>query len=167
MVQNVSSQNTVQNQNPNGFGGISRIGTTDNGRVIYQVVDSSGQKALKMSVAQKDSDTFERSYNTIMQNGPKLQAYMQNTPPEKIQKRQKASKWIIAGTALLGGSLGLLKTKGNGFWGTMKQIGITILGTGAGLFGGAFIASKCTTPPGAAEFSKATQALSKLDIQPV
>lgn len=167
MVQNVSSQNTMQNQNPNGFGGISRIGMTDNGRVIYQVVDGTGQNALKMSVAQKDSDTFERSYNTIMTTGPKLQQYMQNTPPEKIKKRQKASKWIIAGCALLGGSLGLLKTKGNGFWGTMKQVGITILGAGVGLFGGAFIASKCTTPPGAAEFSKATQALSKLDIQPV
>ena len=92
MVQNVSSQNTMQNQNSNGFGGISRIGMTDNGRVIYQVVDGTGQKALKMSVAQKDSDTFERSYNTIMTTGPKLQQYMQNTPPEKIQKKTKSFK---------------------------------------------------------------------------
>ncbi|MBR2430085.1 hypothetical protein IKB17_01305 [bacterium] len=167
MVQNVSNQVAVQNQSANSFGTISRVGTTNNGRVIYQIVDGTGQKAVKMSVAQKDCDSFEKSYNAIMENTPKLQEYMQKTPPEKMQKKQKRAKWIIAGLGLLGGALGLFKTKGNGFWGTLKQIGVTALGTAAGLFTGAFIASKYVTPPGAAEFSKATQTISKLDIQAV
>ena len=77
MVQNVSTQQ------PNNFGVINRIGTTNNGRVIYQVVDKSGKIAGKMSVAQRDCDTFERSYSQIMRAAPKMQAYMQNTPPER------------------------------------------------------------------------------------
>ena len=38
--------------------------------------------------------------------------------------------------------------------------------TGAGAVAGVFVASKMVTPPGAAEFAKATQTISKLDIQP-
>ena len=49
----------------------------------------------------------------------------------------------------------------------MKQLGLTLLGTGVGLVGGMFIASKMVTPPGAMQFSKATQTISKLDIQPI
>ena len=151
------------------------------GKTIYLITKTVGEyedrfteiikaKTTKESAEKFVSDQIEK-YDSISEINESWNNWVKGLwkliDPEKIQKRQKASKWIIAGAALLGGSLGLLKTKGNGFWGTMKQIGITILGTGAGLFGGAFIASKCTTPPGAAEFSKATQALSKLDIQPV
>ena len=56
MVQNISAQN------PNGFGTINRIGMTENGRVIYQIIDGSGAQAIKMSVAPKDCDSFEKSY---------------------------------------------------------------------------------------------------------
>lgn len=161
MVQNLSAQSA------NSYGSINRIGMTDNGRVVYQVIDGNGQNTIKMSVAQKDCDTFERSYRDIIQSAPKLQHYAQTTTPEQMIKKQKMAKWIVGGCGLLGGIWPLLKARGNGFWGAMKQLGLTLLGTGAGLVGGMFIASKMVTPPGAMQFSKATQALSKLDIQPV
>ena len=161
MVQNISNQPAA------GFGSINRIGTTENGRIVYQIVDGNGQKTVKMSVNPRDCDTFEKAYRDIMVSAPKLQHYAQTTSPEKIEKKQKMAKWIVGGCGLLGGIWPLLKAKGNGFWGGMKQLGLTLLGTGAGLVGGMFIASKMVTPPGAMQFGKATQTISKLDIQPI
>ena len=161
MVQNVSTQT------PNGYGAVNRIGMTNNGRVVYQVIDGAGHETIKMSVNPRDCDKFEKSYRDIMESAPKLQRYAQTTTPEQMQKKQKAAKWIVGGCGLLGGIWPLLKTSGNGFWGAMKQLGLTLLGTGVGLVGGLFIASKMVTPPGAMQFSKATQTISKLDIQPI
>ena len=161
MVQNLS--NSTQNQ----YGTINKIGTTPEGRVVYQIDDPKKQQSLRMSVAAKDSDTFERSYKQIMESAPKMQAYAEKTPPEKIEKNQKLAKWLVAGCGLVGGLIPMLKVKGDGFLGVLKQVGLTLLGTGAGLGVGLFSASKIVTPPGAKEFTQATQALSKLDIKPV
>ena len=161
MVQNVSTQT------PNGYGAVNRIGMTNNGRVVYQVIDGAGHETIKMSVNPRDCDKFEKSYRDIMESAPKLQRYAQKTSPQQMEKKQKAAKWIVGGCGLLGGIWPLLKTRGNGFWGAMKQLGLTLLGTGVGLVGGMFIASKMVTPPGAMQFSKATQTISKLDIQPI
>lgn len=163
MVQGISTQT----QSPNGYGSINRIGRTNDGRVVYQVVDPEGKEAAKMSVAQQDSDTFEKSYKTIMASAPKMQKYAETTSPEEMKKKQSQAKWLIAGCGLLGGIVPLIKSKGNGFWGTMKQLVLTLLGTGVGLVGGIYIAGKMVTPSGVAEFTKATQAISKLDIQPI
>ena len=76
-------------------------------------------------------------------------------------------KWIIVGCGLIGGIIPLVLAKGNGFWGFMKQAGLTLLGTGAGLVLGFGIVAKTMTPPGSTQFMKATQNLSKLDIQPM
>ena len=84
-----------------------------------------------------------------------------------MYKKQKMAKWIVGGCAALGGIWPALKIKGNGWRGAIKQIGLTLLGIGAGAIAGTFVASKVVTPPGAMQFSKATQTLSKLDIQPV
>lgn len=161
MTQNVA--NSVQNN----YGSIQRLGTTGNGRVVYQINDGTGTQSLKMSVNARDCDSFEKSYRDILTSAPKLQKYAETNTPAQMEKKQKASKWIVAGTTFLGGAFGLFKSKGNGFWGVMKQLGITLLGAGAGFFGGLFIASKYATPPGATQFAKATQTLSKLDIQPI
>ena len=59
-----------------------------------------------------------------------------------------------------------MKVKGEGGKGALKQVGLTLLGTVAGLIGGLFVASKVTTPPGAKEFNNATRVLSSLDIRP-
>lgn len=162
MVQNVS------NQAKGGYGSINRIGMTNNGRVVYQVNDPSGQQSVKLSVARQDSDKFEKSYHDIMRSAPKLQRYTETTPPEKMEKKQKAAKWLVFGCGALPGIFAALKCKPGGTaWGWVKTIGLTLLATGAGFVGGVFAASKMLTPPGAAEFAKATQTLSKLDIQPV
>lgn len=158
---------SFSNQTPNGYGSVSRLGMTNNGRVVYQVADGSGQQAVKLSVAQQDCDKFEKSYRDIMESAPKLQRYAQTTSPEKMQKKQKSAKWIVGGCGLLGGIIPLLKCKPKGFWGHVGALGLTLLSTGVGLVGGMFVASKMVTPPGAMQFSKATQTLSKLDIQPV
>lgn len=160
MAQSIS--NNVQSAG----GSINRIGTTNNARVLYQIIDGNGGSA-KISVAQKDCDTFERSYKDIMEAAPKLEEYARTTSTEKMMKKQQMSKWIMAGGAVLGGIYPLLKAKGNGFWGVLKQIGLTLLGTGVGLGVGTYAAVKLTTPPGAVKLSKATQTLSKLDIEPV
>lgn len=157
MVQNVSNQN--QNSN---LGSISRVGTMNSGREIYQITSSEGKVVGKMSVAPQDCDTFEKSYNTLIAVAPKLHEYTQNTPPEKFEKKQKMAKWIIAGGALLGGLWPALRARG-----LFKQISLTLLGSLAGLAGGIFVAKKIVTPPGAQEFAQATQTISKLDIQPM
>lgn len=161
MVQNVSNPAT------NNYGSINRVGTTDNGRVIYQVTDGAGKIAGNLSVAQKDCDIFEKSYKDIMEATPKLQNYVQTTPPQKMEKMQKLSKWIIAGGALIGGLIPAIKVKGEGVPGAIKQIFATLLGTGVGLGLGIGVATKTCTPPGSVQFTKATQQLSKIDIQPV
>ena len=144
------------------IGTINRVSTTNTGRVIYEVTDSEGKAKTRMSVAPQDCDKFESSFNKMLIAAPKLQAYMQNTSPDTIEKKQKMSKWIIGGGAFLGGIVPALKVKG-----TFKQISLTLLGVLAGLAAGIFTASKIVTPPGAKEFSEATQAISKLDIKPV
>lgn len=161
MVQNVSGQA------PNSYGSINRIGMTDNGRVVYQILDGNNNQAIKMSVAQKDCDTFEKAYRDIVESAPKLQQYAQNTPPQKMQKKQKMAKWVVGGCGLLGGIYPAIKCKINSVGTGIKALGLTLLCTGAGLVAGMFIASKMVTPPGAMQFSKASQTLSKLDIQPV
>ena len=160
MVQNISSKQS------NTFGSINKIGTTEEGRLLYEVTDDKGKVAGKISVAANQGDVFEKSYNDIMTSLPKMQEYVKNTTPQQIEKKQKQAKWITGIGAFLGGIYPLLKVKGEGVKGALKQIGLTLLGTLIGLTAGLFVASKVTTPPGASEFSKASHALSKLDIRP-
>ena len=77
-----------------------------------------------------------------------------------------AFEMATSGTTITGALIPLLKTKPKSFWGYLGALGLTLLSAGAGALGGIFVASKMVTPPGAAEFAKATQTISKLDIQP-
>ena len=153
---------SIGNVTPQKYGSIDRIGTKENGRVVYQITDTNGKVSGKMSVAAKDCDVFEKSYSEMMIAAPKMQKYIENSTPEKIEKKQKLGKWIIGISTALGGGIPLIFAKG----GTWKQIGLTALGTIGGLALGFFASLKLTTPPGAIEMSKATQTISKLDIQP-
>ena len=161
MTQNISTQT------PNNFGSINKIGSTPDGRIIYQVIDGNKKSSIKMSVAAKDADIFEKSYNDIMTAAPKLKEYAEKNSPEKIEKKQKIAKWIVAGAGIIGGAIPLLKCKINGVWDGVKAVLLTLLGTGVGLGAGIFGASRMVTPPGAKEFAKATQTISKLDIKQV
>lgn len=158
MVQNINMQNT------NAYGSIDKIGKTNNGRVVYQITDSNGNIAGKMSIPEKDCDTFEKSYNSIIESAPKLQAYAQTTTPEDMKKKQKRIGWTIGIGSGIGGFIGIYLSRNMKTW---KQILTTLAGTVAGFLTSSYVAGKTMTPPGARELSQATNALSKIDIQPV
>ena len=159
MVQNISAQSVV--------GEIKKVGNTPNGRVIYQISDASGQKSKKISVAQNDCDTFEKTFNTFIDSANKLQKYSQETTPAQMEKNKKKAKWIIVAGTILGGIGPLLKIKCNSVWNIIKAALFTGLGAGVGLFAGSYVASKTLTPKGAKELAEATRTMSKLDVQPV
>lgn len=157
----VQSVNTAQ---ANSYGSMKKIGTTENGRTIYQVIDGDGKEAGKLSVAAKDCDIFEKSYNDIMESAPKLQEYAKkNGTPEAIKKKRKLSNRIIGFSTLAGFALpAILIRKGS----TVKKVLLTLGGTLAGLAGGFMTSLAITTPPGAKKFTQATRNLEKLDVKP-
>ena len=158
MVQNVN----MQGNSP--FGTIDKIGTTENGRSVYQISDGSGKVAGRVSVAGKDCDTFEKSYETIINAAPKLQKFAENTTPEKMKKKQKTASWTIGILSAVGTGLAIFFTRNAKTW---KQC-LAALGGLVGGFGvGVFSAKKMLTPPGANEINEATKAISQLDIQPL
>lgn len=165
MVQNVSSPNQT-----NQFGTISKIGTTAEGRVIYQLNDAEGKPANKLSVAQAHSDTFEKSFNTILENAPKVQKFQENLTPrqaEKLKTRSKRIKWGATLTGFLVPALFVRAKFAKKEWlKSLIQATTTLAGIIAGFISGQLIAAKATTPPGSMEIAKATQTISKLDIRP-
>ena len=158
MVQNISAQGST-------FGGINKIGVDTNGRIIYQVVDSSGQEAGKMTIAPQDADTFEKSYNDIMASAPKIQEYaIKDSSPEDTKKRKKASRIITLVTTLIGAGVPIYLTRKSSS--TYKQVFATLGGAIAGLAAGIGITFATLTPPGMMKFAKASKNLSKIEIQP-
>ncbi len=156
MVQNIGAGNK--------YGSINRVGQTKDGRIVYQVTDPDGKISGGLSVAPADSDRFERSYKDIMEAAPKVEQYMKTHTQDDLKNAQKKGRWITAGGAFIGGIIPAVAIhKLN----TFPKILCTLAGTIAGLFVGAKIAGKATVPPGAEQMAKATQELSKLDIQPI
>lgn len=152
-------------QNVGAYGAINKIGTTDNGRVIYQVIDGNGQIAGKMSIPQKDCDVFEKSYKDIIETAPKLQKFAEKHSTEESRKKlKKTSNWITGICAATGAGVAIFKTTNLKTW---KQVLITTGGLIAGLAAGMGLSFSLTSPPGIMKFNKATQNISKLDIQPI
>lgn len=147
------------------YGSINKIGNTNNGRVIYEVKDSTGSTAGKISVAQPQCDVFERSYNDMMTAAPAMQNFAEKSmTPEWQEKSRKINKWSKltgASLALIASAL-LTKSFGKYFWKAAVCLPCTL----AGYLGGASVGLKLTTPKEAAQFSKAIQNISKLDVQP-
>lgn len=165
MVQNVA-QNPPKSQAMS-MGNINRVGTTQNGRVVYELVDGTGKVAGKISVGQQHVDTFERSYKTITEIAPKIQKYQEEMTPRKMEKMKSRSKLVKWGLALSGFAIPAIFVRPkNEKWATLIQASVTLVGTIAGFIGGQVLGAKIMTPPGAMEFAKATQNLQKLDIQP-
>ena len=156
------------NVNSNGMGSISRVGMTNNGRVIYSVVEPNGQVAGHLTVSQKDCDTFERSYRSIIATAPSVQRYAETTTPEKQEKNKKRARWITGISAVIGGGVPIWFTRNFNFKGaTWAQAGITLLGTIAGFIGGSAIASATTVPKELKQFASAMRDLQKIDIEPL
>ena len=151
-------------QNP--YGSIQKVAVLPNGRVLYNVIDSDGKEAGKLTIPNEQVDTFESSYKEILETAPKIQAYVKaNSSEGSIKKRRNMARGIIGASGVIGASIPLIILR--------KSTSMTkkILGAVAGIVVGlstGFIASLgVTTPPGSLEFAKATRDLSKLDIQPV
>lgn len=165
MVQNISTSKQT-----NQFGTISKVGTTAEGRVIYQLNDAEGKPASKLSVAQAHSDTFEKSFNTILENAPKVQDFQENLTPrqaEKLKTRSKRIKWVSTLAGFLVPAIFVRAKFAKKEWlKSLIQGATTLVGTAGGFIAGQLIAAKTTTPPGAMEMAKATQVMSKLDIRP-
>jgi len=154
------------NLKPTSYGNILRAGNLPNGRMVYSVIDSEGNKAGKLSLPQEQVDTFEASYKKILESAPRIQAYVKaNSSEEAIRKRRNLGRGIVGASGVIGLGVPLFILR--------KSTSITkkILGAVAGIVTGlsvGFIASLgATTPPGSFEFARATRTLSTLDIQPV
>ncbi|MBE7703613.1 MAG: hypothetical protein E7Z89_06140 [Cyanobacteria bacterium SIG28] len=161
MVQGFSNSNIAQPNQQNKLGTIKRLGMTPDGRMVYQAISSDGEPIRKMSIAQKDCAVFEKSYADIVEVAPKLQKYAaENSDPQKMKQKQKISKWVLGGGALIGGLIPAIFAKK---W----QILSTIGGTIAGFALGGFINSQFLAPPGYSKFIKATQNISKIDARPI
>lgn len=166
MTQNISAQNQA-----NQFGTITKLGTAQNGRVIYQISNAEGTASNKLSVAQVHSDTFEKSYQSIIENASKMQEFQENLTPreaEKLKNRGKNIKWALPIIAFLVPAILVNPKSIKKDWiKNLIQSSVTAISTIAGFIAGQIVGTKISSPPGATELAKATQTLSKLDIQPV
>ena len=147
------------NNTKNAFGTINKIGKTENNRVIYQLSDNEGNVAGKLTIPETQTDVFEKSYQDIIDSAPKMQKYASKMTPEKQKKRKKIANWTLGLSTLTGFLVPAICAK---TWQKSK----TALGTVAGLAVGIIASMKLQTPPGAIKFTKATQNLSKIDVQP-
>ena len=156
------------NQVQNAYGSINKVGTTADGRVIYQVNDPTGRVAGRLSVPVKDCDTFEYSYKKVIEVAPKLQEYANKMTPEKIKKKQKCASWTIGILGAIGAGIPIYLTRNlAGKRVLLKQTGAALGGAIVGLGTGIFAARKMLTPPGAKEITEAQNMLQKIDIKPV
>ena len=68
------------------FGNVQKIGSTQNGRIVYRVIDSKGEEAGRLTVPQNEVDTFESAYRDIMDTAPKIQKFaLENSSEEDIK----------------------------------------------------------------------------------
>ena len=147
------------------YGNIQRIGTTQNGRSVYRVIDSQGKESGKLSVPQEQVDTFESAYKDIMDVAPKIQKFViEHSSEEDIRKRRNLSRVIVGTGGVIGAVVPVVLTKKSS---TVKKVLATVTGIIAGLTGGFAASLAATTPPGTYKFAKATRTFSKLDIQPM
>ena len=149
----------------NSYGNIQRMGSTENGRAIYRVIDSDGKEAGRLSVAGTDTDKFESAYRDIMDAAPKIQKYVTaNSSEADIKKRRNISSAIVGAGGFIGAAIPIALTRKAS---TLKQILATVTGVVAGLSAGFATSLAVTTPPGTYKFAKASRTFAKLDIQPI
>ena len=149
----------------NSYGNIQRMGSTENGRAIYRVIDSDGNEAGRLSVAGTDTDKFESAYRDIMDAAPKIQKYVtENSSEADIKKRRNISRAIVGAGGFIGAALPIALTRKAS---TPKQILATVTCVVAGLSAGFATSLAVTTPPGTYKFAKASRTFAKLDIQPI
>ena len=153
------------NLQANPFGNVQRIGMYNNGRVLYNVVDSDGQSAGKLTVPYHEADRFEAAYKDILESAPRIQQYVTtHSGEDNFGKRKALSQALITTGGVIGCAIPALLTKSKS---TIKNI--FKLGTGVitGMLTGFSAAYLATLPPGTLRFTHASRTIAKLDIQPV
>ena len=151
-------------QNP--YGSIQRYSELPNGRIVYGVIDSEGNKAGKLTVPIEEVDIFEASYKEILETAPKIQAYVKaNSSEESIRKRRNTARGIVGLSGVIGAAIPLIILRKS--TSVTKKILGAVAGIVVGLSAGFAASLGVTTPPGSLKFAKATRNISKLDIQPV
>ena len=147
------------------FGNVQKIGSTQNGRIVYRVIDSKGEEAGRLTVPQNEVDTFESAYRDIMDTAPKIQKFaLENSSEEDIKRRRNLSRAIVCTGGAFGAFIPLMLTKNLS---PMKRILTTVAGIITGISGGFAASLAATAPPGTYKFAKASSTFSKLDIQPL
>lgn len=147
------------------YGVVQRVGKLNNGRVVYQILDSGGEPAGRVSLPQNQVDTFERTYNQIIESANEINTYVNtHSTAEDHKKRKRLSAISILGCGIAGGAIPIFWTKNSS---ALKQIFATAIGVLAGLITGLAIALEINTPKGSYKFSKAKHRLLDLDIRVV
>lgn len=147
------------------YGNIQKLGTTLNNRAVYRVIDSDGNDAGKVSVAQDDVDKFEKSYIELMSTAPRIKEYVENnSSPEDLHKRKILSRICVATGGLVGIILPFMLIKNAG---TTKRVLSSVAGIVSGISAGFAASLLITTPPGTFKFTRAARNIAKLDIKPV
>ncbi len=147
------------------YGVVQRVGKSNNGRVVYQIFDSSGEPAGRISLPQNQVDTFERTYNQIIDSAREINEYVNtHSSPVDIKNRKRNSVISILGCGIVGGAIPIFLTRNST---VLKQILATAIGVFAGLITGLAMALEINTPKGSYKFSKAKHKLLDLDIRVV
>ena len=142
------------------LGIVTKSGVTSDGRIIYSVTGADGKRAGAISVASKDRDTFEKSYNNLLDGAAKLQKYASTHTEEDMKKMKKASRWITGISTCVGGMI--FACRKNIKHAVLKTIGGSIAGLAAGIG----LSLAFATPPGSLKLAKASKTISKLDVKP-
>ena len=160
MVNGINSENISKYS----YGNIQRAGVAKN-RVLYNVIDSNGNEAGKLSVPIEQKDIFEKSYNDILTAAPKIQKYVAEHSAEKdIKRRKNISMLTVATGGFSGAAIGIFVTRNSS---TLRQILSTVAGIVTGLSAGFLASLNLTTPPGSYKFTRAAQKISKVDVKNV
>lgn len=147
------------------YGVVQRVGKLNNGRVVYQILDSGGEPAGRVSLPQNQVDTFERTYSQIIESANEINEYVStHSSAEDYNNRKRLSAISILGCGVVGGAIPIFWTKNSS---ALKQIFATAVGVLAGLITGLAIALEINTPKGSYKFSKAKHRLLDLDIRVV
>ena len=149
----------------NKAGTLQKVGASQDGRIIYKMVNPEGETQGHLSVAPKDCDKFEKSYNTIVENAHAVQKFSEkySTKESMKQLRKKIRLWALSTAAVAGVGVNFFtgKIKG-GFKQFLAVGGATV----AGYILGNLIGAKTSIPSGVTKFSQATQDITKMDIKP-
>ena len=146
------------------YGNIYKLGPALDGRVLYDVIDSDGKKAGKLSVRNEDTDTFERAYDDILESASKIRQYtLENSSENDKKQRKRLSRGIITACGGMGAIIPLLLTSKNSSM--AKRVIALVAGMVTGLSAGFITSFIATLPPETFRFIKAERQVSKLDIK--